>query len=75
MATTQHTQVEKDGEASCFDAQVGALLSVNELQELPVIAVLAEKKSVKNVVLDTGRESQIEMDRSKNVCRGIPELR
>ena len=50
-------------------------MSVNELQELPVIAVLAEKKSVKNVVLDTGRESQIEMDRSKNVCRGIPELR
>lgn len=74
VATTQNTQEKAAGEDSCFDAQVGALLSVSELQELPVIAVLVEKESVKNVVLDTGRDSQIRMDRSKNVCRGIPEL-
>lgn len=74
VATTQNTQEKAAGEDSCFDAQVGALLSVSELQELPVIAVLVEEESVKNVVLDTGRDSQIRMDRSKNVCRGIPEL-
>lgn len=74
VATTQRTQEKKAGEDSCFDAQVGALLSVNELQELPVIAVKVEKEAMKNVVLDTGKESQIVMDRSRNVCRGIPEL-
>ena len=38
VATTQADKKEKEGDSSCFDAQVGALLSMNELVRLSVDA-------------------------------------
>lgn len=64
---------EPDAETdSCFARQVDALLTVRELEELPVTAVLIEKESVKNVVLDTGSDEQVVMDRSVNAFRAVP---
>ena len=64
---------EPDAETdSCFARQVDALLTVKELEELPVTTVLIEKESVKNTVLDTGSDEQVVMDRTVNAFRAVP---
>ena len=73
VATTQADKKEKVGDSSCFDAQVGALLSMNELVRLSVDAVRVDAASSDNVILDTCRESEAAMDFDINVFRGIPE--
>lgn len=72
VATTQADKKEKEGDSSCFDAQVGALLSMNELARLSVDAVRVDAASSDNVILDTCRESEAAMDFDANVFRGIP---
>ena len=72
VATTQADKKEKEGDSSCFDAQVGALLSMNELVRLSVNAVRVDAASSDNVILDTCRESEAAMDFDINVFRGIP---
>ena len=72
VATTQADKKEKEGDSSCFDAQVGALLSINELVRLSVDAVRVDAASSDNVILDTCRESEAAMDFDINVFRGIP---
>ena len=72
VATTQADKKEKEGDSSCFDAQVGALLSMNELVRLSVDAVRVDAASSDNVILDTCRESETAMDFDINVFRGIP---
>lgn len=72
VATTQADKKEKEGDSSCFDAQVGALLSMNELVRLSVDAVRVDAASSNNVILDTCRESEAAMDFDINVFRGIP---
>ena len=72
VATTQADKKEKEGDSSCFDAQVGALLSMNELVRLSVDAVRVDAASSDNVILDTCRESEASMDFDINVFRGIP---
>ena len=72
VATTQADKKEKEGDSSCFDAQVGALLSMNELVRLSVDAVRIDAASSDNVILDTCRESEAAMDFDINVFRGIP---
>ena len=72
VATTQADKKEKEGGSSCFDAQVGALLSMNELVRLSVDAVRVDAASSDNVILDTCRESEAAMDFDINVFRGIP---
>ena len=72
VATTQADKKEKEGDSSCFDAQVGALLSMNELVRLSVDAVRIDAASSDNVILDTCRESEAAMDFDANVFRGIP---
>ena len=72
VATTQADKKEKEGDSSCFDAQVGALLSMNELVRLSVDAVRVDAASSDNVILDTCRESEAAMDFDTNVFRGIP---
>lgn len=71
VATTQADKKEKEGDSSCFDAQVGALLSMNELVRLSVDAVRVDAASSDNVILDTCRESEAAMDFDINVFRGI----
>ena len=72
VATTQADKKEKEGDSSCFDAQVGALLSMNELVRLSVDAVRVDAASSDNDILDTCRESEAAMDFDINVFRGIP---
>ena len=72
VATTQADKKEKEGDSSCFDAQVGALLSMNELVRLSVDAVRVDTASSDNVILDTCRENEAAMDFVANVFRGIP---
>lgn len=72
VATTQADKKEKEGDSSCFDAQVGALLSMNELVRLSVDAVRVDAASSDNVILDTCRENEAAMDFDTNVFRGIP---
>lgn len=56
----------------CFSAQVGALLTARELQELKVTAVLVEREAVHNTVLDSGYDGQVVMDRTVNGFRATP---
>ena len=72
VTTTQADKKEKEGDSSCFDAQVGALLSMNELVRLSVDAVRVDAASSDNVILDTCRESEAALDLDANVFRGIP---
>ena len=72
VTTTQADKKEKEGDSSCFDAQVGALLSMSELVRLSVDAVRVDAASSDNVILDTCRESEAAMDFDINVFRGIP---
>ena len=57
---------------SCFDAQVGALLSMDELVKLPIEAVHVDEESLNNIILDTCRENEVSMNFSTNVFREIP---
>lgn len=74
VATTERTkEVSKQGD-SCFDAQVGALLTVDRLEELEVIAVLIDEEATWNVVTDSCFEEQAWMDRTVNAFRALPEM-
>ena len=72
VATTKDSDKERTEEDSCFEAQVGALLTSDVLEELPVTAVLVEKEAVNNIILDTGTDTQLIMDRKANICRPLP---
>lgn len=74
VATTNASNMQSGGDGSCFSAQVGALLTTNELAELDVTAVLVEKESVRNVILDSGSDGQVVMDKTKNAFRGTPDI-
>lgn len=74
VVTTEVSQ-EQDTEAeSCFNAQVGALLTTDNLRALEVTAVLIEKESGQNTILDSGTEEQVVMDRAVNAFRATPAL-
>jgi inulin fructotransferase (DFA-I-forming) len=66
-----NVELEED---SCFGAQVGALLSIDSLEELDVVAVKAAPEAVRNTILDTCRESQCDLDTARNVFRALPDL-
>ena len=59
---------------SCFSVQVSALLRTDLSEELEVVAVRVASEAVNNVILDTGREEQCELDRKKNVFRALPGI-
>lgn len=73
VATTQSTG-DADTSASCFSAQVGALLTTERLDMLDVIAVQVDAVSRGNTVLDTGTEQQTVLDRSVNHFRALPSF-
>lgn len=72
VATTETAGEQNDGAASCFSAQVGALLTTDRLAELEVTTVLVEKEAVQNTVLDSGSETQVIIDKTVNAFRGTP---
>jgi len=72
VATTEISQINDAPNSACFSTQVGALLSTSSLTALEVTAVLVQKGSARNTVLDTGSDEQVEMDRTMNAFRGTP---
>lgn len=61
----------KEGD-SCFSMQVEALLSVKNAAPFDVTAVLVERESVQNTVLDSGTVQQVILDRNANAFRATP---
>ncbi len=72
VANTETAKEPEVKEGSCFSMQVEALLTVKELEKLPVTCVLIEKGSVQNTVLDSGTEEQVILDRKVNAFRATP---
>ncbi len=68
---------ETDAEASdaCYAAQVNALTSIDKRRRLDVVHVLVENQSAENMILDTGSEKQVVMDRNRNAFRPTPEFK
>ena len=52
--------------------QVGALLSAKESEPLEVTTVLVEPGAVANTVVDSGKESQVILDKTVNRFRVDP---
>lgn len=74
VATTEGVQpdmasIQESENDACFSAQVGALLTADKLENLPVVAVLIDKQSNQNVILDSGRSEQVDLDKAKNAFR------
>ncbi|WP_202190085.1 NosD domain-containing protein [Ensifer sp. LCM 4579] len=72
VATTEKSKINDAPNSACFSTQVGALLSTNNLAALEVTTVLVQKGSVRNTVLDSGNDEQVEMDKTMNAFRGTP---
>ena len=72
VATTEAADKSgSNGDDSCFGAQVGALLTVDSLEELDVVAVRVAAEAVNNTILDTCSEAQCEVDATRNKCRFV----
>ena len=74
VATTEASSEQTEASDSCFSAQVDALTMTDQRVPLEVIAVLVEKESIQNTVLDTGMDSQVIMDKSANAFRATPGI-
>jgi len=74
VATTERSQISDAPDSACFSTQVGALLSTNSLKALEVTAVLVQEGSVRNVVLDSGGDEHVEMDKIVNAFRATPSF-
>lgn len=74
VATTEASasQAQTLEEDACFAAQVSALLTTDRLKTLDAVAVLVEKRSAQNTILDSGSDNQVLMDRAVNAFRATP---
>nr|WP_250649152.1 MULTISPECIES: NosD domain-containing protein [unclassified Actinomyces] len=59
---------------SCFEAQVGAMLTTDASQRLDTTTVLVEDSATMTTVVDSGTEGQVVLDRSVNAFRATPEI-
>ena len=59
---------------SAYAAQVDALLTAASSRQLPVTTVLVDGASFGNTVLDSGDETQVDLDRATNAFRPTPTL-
>ena len=51
---------------------MGALLTIDSLEELEVTGVCISEQAVCNTVLDTCRDEQAMLDKEKNTFRALP---
>lgn len=72
IATAKVEALPGKASDSCFSAQVSALTGTDKLTELEVTAVMVEKESVQNIILDSGSEKQVILDKKANAFRGTP---
>ncbi|MDR4945159.1 NosD domain-containing protein [Neobacillus cucumis] len=68
VATEVHAKISD----SCFSAQVDALLTTEASEPLTVTTVLVEKESLQNMILDSGSDVQVVMDKTVNAFRATP---
>jgi len=59
---------------SCFEAQVGSLLSTQASQALAVTTVLVDPAAARSTVLDSGTEAQVIVDKETNAFRPTPSV-
>ena len=71
-AESRAAQAQTLEEDACFAAQVSALLTTDRLKALDAVAVLVEKSSAQNTILDSGSDNQVLMDRAVNAFRATP---
>lgn len=74
VATTEVSQANGAPNSACFSTQVDALLSTSNLEPLEVIAVRVQTGAVRNTVLDSGHDKQVELDRQVNAFRASPAV-
>ncbi len=72
VATTESSEPDDAPNSACFSTQVGALLSTDNLNTLEVTTVAVEKESFQNIILDSGSDDQVVIDRSVNAFRATP---
>lgn len=72
VATTESAHESDAPNSECFATQVEAILATGNLTGLEVIAVKVEAAASHNTVLDSGRDAEVQMDRSVNAFRGTP---
>lgn len=72
VATTVTDQTKTTTIDTCFHAQVGSLLMVDALRALDVTVVQVETASQQNIILDSGSDEQVVMDRTVNAFRATP---
>lgn len=72
VATTEASEINNAPNSACFSTQVGALLSTENLAPLDVVAIMIEKEAVQNVILDSGTDLQVLIDRTANAFRATP---
>ncbi|MCD7034286.1 right-handed parallel beta-helix repeat-containing protein [Metabacillus sp. GX 13764] len=65
-------EVHANTSDSCFTAQVEALLTAEAEEPLTVTTVLVEKESLQNIILDSGSDAQVVMDKTVNSFRATP---
>ena len=72
VATTDAADERAEASDLCFSAQVNALTSTDKRIVLDVTAVLVEKESLQNIILDSGSDKQVILDKQVNAFRATP---
>lgn len=73
VGTTTKTQEPKEALASaCFNTQVAALLTTQQLQKLEMLHVEVSPQAQGNTVLDCGKLSELSVDATTNTVRALP---
>ncbi|MEG0867907.1 MAG: right-handed parallel beta-helix repeat-containing protein [Hafnia sp.] len=73
VATTETSDVQAVANANeCFSTQVSALLSTQGLETLTVTTVQIEAASQQNIVLDSGTDGQVMIDKTLKAFRATP---
>ncbi|WP_179559078.1 NosD domain-containing protein [Microbacterium sp. AK009] len=68
------TDVASAPSDSCFEAQVDALLTTRGSRRLEIVAVLVDDDASHTVVLDSGTDDEVVMDRHRNAFRATPAV-
>ena len=74
VATTRRADEHVEGTGACYADQVKGLTDIGNLQALSVTTVLVEKESVHNIILDSGTDEQVVIDKTANAFRAIPAI-
>lgn len=72
VAAFQEEDMHTKASDSCYSAQVNALTDTGSGITLDVTAVMIEKESVQNTILDSGTNKQVILNEQVNAFRGTP---